>query len=94
MGGFGRRQIWERRLREGLRSGTALLTALASATLLTCGVMMLVLIRQLDAHSAAAERAAITAGVDEMLSSKRIGAYNTARWDDAVAHLYASGFVG
>jgi len=88
MGGFGRRQIWERRLREGLRSGTALLTALASATLLTCGIMMLVLIRQLDAHSAAAERAAISAGVDEMLSSKRIGAYNTARWDDAVAHLY------
>jgi methyl-accepting chemotaxis protein len=82
------RDAWERRFREGLRSGTALLTALACATLLTCGIMMLVLIRQLDVNSAAAEMAAVTAGVDEMLTNKRTSAYNTARWDDAVAHLY------
>ena len=84
----GWRQIGERRLRAGLDSGTALLAVLACATLLTCGIMMLILIRQLDVNSATTETAAITAGVDEMLATKRTSAVNTARWDDAVAHLY------
>ena len=82
------RKDWPRRFREGFRSGTVLLSALACATLLTCGVMMLILIRQLDANSAAAEMAEVSAGVDEALSAERASAYNTARWDDAVSHLY------
>lgn len=82
------RKDWPRRIREGLRSGTVLLSALACATLLTCGVMMLILIRQLDANSTAAEIAEVSAGVEEALSAERNSAFNTARWDDAVSHLY------
>jgi len=65
-----------------------LLSTLACATLLTCGVMMLILIRQLDTNSATTEKAEVSAGVDEALSAERTSAFNTARWDDAVAHLY------
>ena len=82
------RQSWPRQFRDGFRSGTVLLSTLACATLLTCGVMMLILIRQLDANSATTEKAEVSAGVDEALSAERTSAFNTARWDDAVAHLY------
>ena len=82
------RKDWPRRIRDGLRSGTVLLSALACATLLTCGVMMLILTRQLDANSATAAKAEVSAGVDEALSAERASAFNTAKWDDAVSHLY------
>jgi methyl-accepting chemotaxis protein len=82
------RKAWVMRVQEGIRSGTVLLSALACVTLLTCGVMMLILIRELDANAAQAEIAAVTASLDEAISAQRTSAYNTARWDDAVSHLY------
>jgi methyl-accepting chemotaxis protein len=65
-----------------------LLSALACAMLVTCGVLMLILIRQLDANAAAAEMAEVSAGVDDRLTAERTSASSTARWDDAVIHLY------
>jgi len=82
------RQERGKRAQVGVRSGTALLSALACVTLLTCGVLMLILIRELDANAAHAEIAAVTASLDEAVSAERTSAYNTGRWDDAVSHLY------
>ena len=82
------RQGWGKRAQDSVRSGTALLSALACVTLLTCGVLMLILIRELDANAAQAEVAAVTASLDEAISAERKSAYNTGRWDDAVSHLY------
>jgi len=82
------RQGWGKRAQDSARSGTALLSALACVTLLTCGVLMLILVRELDTNGARAEMAAVAASLDETLSGERAGAYNTARWDDAVSHVY------
>jgi len=82
------RQGWGRRAQDSVRSGTALLSALACVTLLTCGVLMLILVRELDTNAARAEIAAVMASLDEAISAERKSAYNTARWDDAVGHLY------
>jgi len=82
------RQGWGKRAQDSVHSGTALLGALACVTLLMCGVLMLILIRKLDAHAAHGEIAAVTASLDEGISAERKSAYNTARWDDAVSHLY------
>lgn len=82
------RKFWAGWIRDGVRSGTVLLSVLAGTMLMTCAVLMLILIRQLDANSATAEIADISAGVDEALTTQRTSAFNTARWDDAVTHLY------
>jgi len=79
-----------RRAQEGIRSGTALLSALACVTLLTCGVMMLILVHELDAHAGRGEIAAVRASLDEAISRERTSAYEMARWDDAVVHLYGT----
>ena len=84
------RKEWATRIREGVRSGTVLLSALAGAMLLTCAVLMLILVRQLDASAATAEKAEVAAGVDELLTAERTSAFNTGRWDDAVSHLYGT----
>ena len=82
------RQGWGKRARDGARGGAALLSALACVTLLTCGVLMLILVRALDTNAARAEMAAVAGSLDEMISLERTSAYNTARWDDGVSHLY------
>jgi len=84
------RQVLFERAREGVRSGTVLLSALACLALVTCGALMLMLTHKLDAHAAETEIAAVTASVDEAVSAQRTSAYNTARWDDAVSHLYGA----